>query len=83
MKAKSIRFLDFLTPNFIPEENKREMDTQKTNMWRPGREMQFSYAILGQMSSGILAKLHPIIWYCLSVWVFSWKFLQYFQNILL
>ena len=33
MKAKSIRFLSFLTPNFTPEENKGEMDTQKTYMF--------------------------------------------------
>ena len=38
MKAKSIKFLNFLTPNFIPEENKHEMDTQKTYMWQPGRQ---------------------------------------------
>ena len=73
MKAKSIRFLNFLTHNFIPEENKREMDIQNTYI-------KYTTQFLGLMNSGILAKLHPIIWCCISVWVFSCKFLQYFEN---
>ena len=44
MKAKSVRFLNFLTPNFIPEENKREVDTKNKYMGRPGRQMHSFHA---------------------------------------
>ena len=32
------------------------------------------------MSADIVAKLHPIIWSCIWLWVISYKFLQYFEN---
>ena len=32
------------------------------------------------MPAGIVAKLHPIIWSFILLWVFSYKFLQYFEN---
>ena len=55
----------------------REMDMQKTYIWRPWRQMQnFRTQFLGLIATGILAKLHPIAWSCM----FSYKFLQYFKN---
>ena len=57
------------------------MDMQKTYIWRPGRQIHsFCKQFLGLMSLGILAKLHPIIWSCISVWLLSCKFLQHFEN---
>ena len=45
---------------------------------RPGRQMHsFLTQFLVLMSACILAKLHPIIWSCISVWVFSYKAFQY------
>ena len=32
------------------------------------------------MSANIVAKLHPIIWSCIWLWMISYKFLQYFEN---
>ena len=32
------------------------------------------------MSAGILGKWHPIIWSCISLWVFSYNFLRCFEN---
>ena len=47
---------------------------------RPGRQMHsFRTQLLVFMYAGILAKLHPIIWSCISLWVFSYQFLQYFE----
>ena len=44
-----MRSLNFITPNFIPGENKYEMNTQKTYIRRPGPYIgrQFSCAIFG------------------------------------
>ena len=48
--------------NEVQKKQKREMDTQKTYMWHPGRQMHsFRTQVLGLMSLGILARLHPII----------------------
>ena len=79
MKAKIVRTLNFHALNFIPEENKHEMDMQKTYIWT-SRSHSFR-TILVLMCADILAKLHPTISSCISLWVFSYKLLQYFENI--
>ena len=62
MKVKINKNSKFLTPNFIPEINKHEMDIQKTYILRPGRQMHSCRTqFLVLMSADILAKLHPII----------------------
>ena len=40
----------------------------------------FRTQFLSLMYVGILAKLHPVTFSCILVWVFSCKFLQYFEN---
>ena len=48
---------------------------------RPGRQMfSFCTQFLVLMFASIVAKLHPIIWSCILLWVFSYKFLQYYKN---
>ena len=62
-RPNSIRFLNFYTPNFIPDENKHEINIEKTYIWRPGRQMSdFHTHVLDLGSAGILTKLHPITW---------------------
>ena len=47
----------------------------------PGRQMHsFPTYFLVLMPAGIVAKLHPIIWSCISLWAFSYTFLQHFKN---
>ena len=70
-RSNLIRSLNMLTPKLIREENKREMNMQKIYIWHPGcQKHDFRTQFLGLMSAGILAKLHPITWHCISVWVF-------------
>ena len=40
----------------------------------------FCTQFLVLMFASIVAKLHPIIWSCILLWVFSYKFLQYYKN---
>ena len=57
------------------------MNMQRAYIWRPGRQMHsFRTQFLVLMSAGILAKLQPIIWSYILLGVFSYKFLQYFEN---
>ena len=56
------------------------MDMQRANIYRPGRQMHsFPTHFLALIPLGIVAKFHPIISSCISLWVFSYKFLQYFN----
>ena len=57
------------------------MDMQRAYYERPGRQMHsFPTHFLVLMPADIVAKLHPIILSCISLWVFYYKFLQYFEN---
>ena len=48
---------------------------------RPGLQMHsFPTHFLVLMPAGIVAKLQPIIWSCISLLMFSYKFLQYFET---
>ena len=48
---------------------------------RPECQMHsFRTQFLVLMSAGIVAKLHPINWSCIPLWVISYKFFQYFEN---
>ena len=47
-RPKSMRTLNFLSPNFIPDENKHQMDIQREYIWTSKMlNVQFPYAIFG------------------------------------
>ena len=75
MIIRSIRSLNFLTLNFISKENKHEMDMQSAYIWTSRTSnVQFSRTFFD------FNACDRIVWICISLWVFSYKFLQYFEN---
>ena len=71
-KPKLIRYLNFITPNFIPEENKQEMDMQRAYIWTSRTpNAQFLYTPFGFNVCGHSSQSTPYyLNLCFAVGVF-------------
>ena len=82
-RVRVLKIAKFSYSNFVPEKKTTLKWTYKKHTYeRSGRQIHsFRTQFLVLMFARILPKLYPIICSCISLWVFSYKFLQYFENI--